>query len=431
MSPGDDPTSILARLKQLHPRLIDLSLDRVFRLLARLGNPHERLPPVIHVAGTNGKGSTVAFLRALLAAHGRTAHTYTSPHLVRFNERIVVAGREIDDRALTLLLGRCEAANDGAPITFFEITTAAAFLAFAEAPADFTILETGLGGRLDATNVVSKPALTVITPVSIDHRTYLGDTLPEIAWEKAGILKAGVAAVIARQPPEAMAVIADRAAAVGAPLACEGTDWTVAIGAGGMTWRSAGRSWALPTPALPGMHQLENAGTAIAALDRLPGIDPTAERVAAGLRSAVWPARLQRLSKGALARLLPAGWQLWLDGGHNPGAAAVLVAQLRQWRDRPCYAVIGMLQTKDADGFIEPLAPCLDAIVAVGIPDEAASFDAEALAALIGHHHRDVAACRQVRAALDDLANRRGPARVLICGSLYLAGQVLLENDGA
>lgn len=431
MKAGDDPSTILARLKQLHPRLIDLSLDRVFRLLERLGNPQDRLPPVVHVAGTNGKGSTVAFLKALLAAYGRTAHVYTSPHLVRFNERIAVAGQEIDDQALALLLARCEAANDGQPITFFEITTVAAFLAFAEMPADFTLLETGLGGRLDATNVITRPAATVITPISIDHSSYLGDTLSSIAHEKAGILKSGVVGVIAAQEPDAMQVIAARAAAVGAPLISEDDDWTVSVSEGGMIWRNGGRTWDLPAPALQGRHQLQNAGTAIAALTQLPGIRLDASSVAAGIGSAVWPARLQRLARGPLARLLPPDWELWLDGGHNPGAATVLAEQLREWRDRPCYAVIGMLQTKDADGFIAPLAPLLSAIAAVAIPDEAASFETPALAALLRCRHADVIESNSVEEGLVTLVNRRGPARVVICGSLYLAGQVLATNGEA
>jgi folylpolyglutamate synthase/dihydrofolate synthase len=430
-----DPASILERLKRLHPRVIDLSLDRVLRLLDRLGNPHERMPPVVHVAGTNGKGSTVAFLRSMLAAHGRTAHVYTSPHLVRFNERIVVAGSAIDDLRLSALLDRCERVNDGQPITFFEITTAAAFLAFAETPADYTLLETGLGGRLDATNVVARPALTVITPVSIDHRSYLGDTIEAIAAEKAGILKSGVAAVVTRQEPGAMQAITARAAVVGAGLVREGTDWTVAAGDGGMRWDCGDRSWVLPAPALPGAHQLQNAGTALAALAALPGIEIDRDNVASGLGRVHWPARLQRLDGnragrglGRLARLLPDGWELWLDGGHNPGAATVLAAQLEHWRDRPRYAVIGMLQTKDADGFIAPLAGCLDAVVAIAIPDEPASFDAGSLAALIGRHHTDATTAESLERALDRLSGRPGPARVLICGSLYLAGHVLAAD---
>ncbi len=425
-----DPGAILTRLQALHPRLIDLSLDRVYRLLQRLGDPHRYLPPVVHVAGTNGKGSTVAFLRAMLAAHGRTTHVYTSPHLVRFNERIVVADRIIDDQALTTLLARCEAANDGAPITFFEITTVAALLAFAEMPADFTLLETGLGGRLDATNVVDRPALTVITPISIDHRTYLGETLGEIAFEKAGILKPGVACVVAAQPPAAAQVIASRAEAVGAPLVQEVHEWSVRASGDGMQWRADGieDAWDLPAPVLPGAHQRQNGGVAITALHRLLGIAAERERVAAGLRSAVWPARLQHLARGSLAALLPADWELWLDGGHNPGAAEVLATQLRQWQDRPCYGVIGMLQTKDAAGFVAPLTPLFDTMVTVDIPDEPASFAAEALATLIRSCGAKALACDDIRGALAAIGRQRGRARVLICGSLYLAGHVLAAN---
>jgi dihydrofolate synthase/folylpolyglutamate synthase len=449
---------ILARLQRLHPKVIDLSLGRVLHLLQRLGNPQQRLPPVIHVAGTNGKGSTIAFLRAILQAHSQSAHVYTSPHLVRFNERIVVAGREITDPALALLLQRCEEANAGAPITFFEITTAAAFLAFAETPADVTLLETGLGGRLDATNVCDRPAVTAITPISLDHQGYLGDTIPAIAAEKAGILKPGVPCVVATQPPEAAAVITARAGALGIPLALQSeavaecnhnrfsrpgkaaslahagacrSEWQVAPAGTGFRFRDAALDWQLPLPTLPGLHQLTNAGTAIAVLRCLPRFSLDEATVARGLQAASWPARLQHLSSGRLARALPAGWELWLDGGHNPGAAAVLADQLSRWRDRPRYLVIGLLASKDAEGFVQPLARHCEAAVAVAIPGEAGSLSAEALAALTANAGLPITPAADMVRALAILATRPGPARVLVCGSLYLAGSVLAANGAA
>lgn len=429
MSSAGDPASILQRLKGLHPKLIDLSLGRVLRLLDRLGNPQQRLPPVVHVAGTNGKGSTVAFLRAVLAAHGRSTHVYTSPHLVRFNERIVVAGRQIDDASLAEALQRCETANAGEPITFFEITTAAAFLAFSETKADFTLLETGLGGRLDATNVIGTPAVSVITPISIDHCAYLGETLSAIAGEKAGILKPGVPCVVAGQEAEAQSAVERRAVEIGAPLVCEGRDWQVDTRPDGMTWRRDARAWTFPQPSLAGRHQQQNAALAITTCDVLPGLDLDTTRVAAGLGRGAWPARLQRLTHGGLARLLPDDWELWLDGGHNPGAALVLAEQLRQWRDRPCYAVIGMLETKDASGFLAPLVSHMAAVVTVCIPDEPAAIAARALGLIAKAHSANVRIGESVTDALRGLAHEKGPARVLICGSLYLAGHVLAEND--
>ncbi len=449
--------AILDRLTGLHPKRIDLSLGRIERLLDRLGRPQDRLPPVVHVAGTNGKGSTIAFLRAIFAAAGARVHVYTSPHLVRFTERIVVAGREVEDAMLAELLEECEAANAGEPITFFEITTAAAFLAFVRVPADVTLLETGLGGRLDATNVVGAPALTAITSISCDHQDFLGGTLSEIAGEKAGILKPGVPCVLAAQPEAVAQVIRSRAAALHAPLLQEGEDWS-AEGAGdgrrlrfgifnkvlapnfvarpgsGSERASPGVSALdvldLPAPGLAGAHQWQNAGVAVACALTLAGrfaIDEAA--IASGLAAVRWPARLQRLSEGPLAALLPSGWELWLDGGHNPGAAEVLARQLVRWGDRPCHLVFGMLRTKDADTFLASLAPYVASAATVGIPGEAASLSAEEARTAVSRHGIPAHAAASVDAALCSLAERRpAPARVLICGSLYLAGSVLAEN---
>ena len=434
---------VLDRLKGLHPKVIDLSLDRVHRLLAALGHPERKLPPVVHVAGTNGKGSTIAFLRAMLEAASYRVHVYTSPHLVRFHERIRLGrhqgGRLIDDDHLAALLEECEIANAGNPITFFEVTTVAALLAFSRVPADVVLLETGLGGRLDATNVVAKPAVTAITRISYDHRQFLGDSLLEIGSEKAGIFKPGVPVVLAPQPEaDALRALKLRANAIGAPI----QSWSVQERPDGFRFESARRQLDLPMPGLAGVHQITNAGVAIACLDHLPlAVDD--EAVRKGLATVEWPARLQRLTRGPLAESLPPGWELWLDGGHNDSAGEVLARQAVDWSRGqsgtgrsecspalPLFVIYGMLSSKDPFEFLGPLAPFIHSLRAVAIPGEEASFTAEEsceTAKLCGI--RDHAAADNVDAALADLvANRPGPARVLICGSLYLAGTVLAEN---
>ncbi|CAO3376871.1 bifunctional folylpolyglutamate synthase/dihydrofolate synthase [Azospirillum argentinense] len=421
---------VLDRLKGLHPKVIDLSLDRVHRLLAALGHPERRLPPVVHVAGTNGKGSTLAFLRAMLEAAGLRVHVYTSPHLVRFHERIRLAGTLIDDDRLAALLEECEVANGGGPITFFEVTTVAALLAFAREPADVVLLETGLGGRLDATNVVDRPAVTAITRISYDHRQFLGDTLEAIAGEKAGIFKPGVPAVIFPQPAEEAArTLAIRAETVGAPV----PRWSVTPTEGGFRFESDRRRIDLPQPGLAGAHQIVNAGVALACLDHLPVVVDDAA-VRRGLAAVEWPARLQRLTRGPLAESLPAGWELWLDGGHNDSAGEVLAIQAARWAaeepGRPLLLVYGMLASKEPREFLGPLAPFVTAARTVAIPGEEASLTAEDTAAATrACGIADSAAAADVGSALEDLAGRvDGPARVLICGSLYLAGTVLAEN---
>ncbi|KAA1057825.1 bifunctional folylpolyglutamate synthase/dihydrofolate synthase [Azospirillum argentinense] len=421
---------VLDRLKGLHPKVIDLSLDRVHRLLAALGHPERRLPPVVHVAGTNGKGSTLAFLRAMLEAAELRVHVYTSPHLVRFHERIRLAGTLIDDDRLAALLEECEAANGGGPITFFEVTTVAALLAFAREPADVVLLETGLGGRLDATNVVDRPAVTAITRISYDHRQFLGDTLEAIAGEKAGIFKPGVPAVIFPQPAEEAArTLAIRAETVGAPV----PGWSVTPTEGGFRFESDRRRIELPLPGLAGAHQILNAGVALACLDHLPvKVDDAAVR--RGLAAVEWPARLQRLTRGPLAEALPAGWDLWLDGGHNDSAGEVLAIQAARWAEeepkRPLLLVYGMLASKEPREFLGPLAPFVTVARTVAIPGEEASLPAEDTAAATrACGIADSAAAADVGSALEDLTGRvDGPARVLICGSLYLAGTVLAEN---
>ncbi|MGE4326068.1 MAG: folylpolyglutamate synthase/dihydrofolate synthase family protein, partial [Pseudodonghicola sp.] len=330
----------------LHPKIIDLTLDRVWRLLAALDNPQDRLPPVIHVAGTNGKGSTQAMIRAGLEGAGLVAHAYTSPHLARFHERIRVAGELISEPALSAVLDECYAANDGGSITYFEITTCAALLAFARTPADYTLLEVGLGGRLDATNVIAKPALTIITPVSIDHEAFLGDTLAKIAFEKAGILKRGVPCVVGPQEEEAMEVIEAQAARLGAPLIAHGQHWHVQREGDRLIYQDERGLLDLPLPNLPGAHQLQNAGAALAALRHL-GLGE--EACEAAVTRAYWPARLQRLKTGPLVEAAP-GAELWLDGGHNPAAGIVLGAHLQSLPKRPTHLICGMLNTKDVKG---------------------------------------------------------------------------------
>jgi dihydrofolate synthase/folylpolyglutamate synthase len=423
------PTSdrVLERLGRLHPKLIDLSLGRVERLLAALGNPQDGLPPVVHVAGTKGKGSTVAMMRASIEAAGYRVHAYISPHLVRFHERIRLTGRLIDEEALIALLEECERANRDAPITFFEITTAAAFLAFARTPADIVLLEVGLGGRLDATNVV-RPAVTAITPVSLDHQAFLGDTVAAIASEKAGILKPGVTGVIAPQLAEAAAAIEVRAKAVSAPLYRARHEWRCEASGGGM--RYEGERWRLdlPLPSLIGAHQVVNAGTAIACLERLSGFDIPIDAIANGLRHIDWPARLQLLRRGPLVEAVPPGWELWLDGGHNPLAGEILGDVAAGWRDRPLYLVVGMMNTKDAAGFIAPLATHARALWAVTIPGEKNALPAEAIAAAAGSAGLPAQTADSVLTAIRDIPLHDGNGRVLICGSLYFAGKVLAEN---
>ena len=440
---------VLQRLMALHPKKIDLSLGRIERLLAALGSPQQKLPQVVHVAGTNGKGSTIATLRACLEAGGYRVHVYTSPHLVRFHERIRVAGKLIEEDALLALLEECEEANRGEPITFFEITTAAAFLAFARTPADAVLLEVGLGGRLDATNVIARPAATAITPVSLDHQAFLGDTIAAIAGEKAGILKPGVPAIIGPQPDEAETIIETRASELGAPFFRWALEWScepkppknltggegaraqsARAGEGGGEMQYRGNRWRLdlPLPSLPGMHQIANAGAALACLEQMPQFALSPAALAEGLRHIDWSARMQRLTQGPLVDLLPRGWELWLDGGHNPAAGDVIADVAKGWHDRPLDLVVGMLKTKDASGFLAPLASHTRTLRAVTIPGEENPHPAAEIvtsARSVGIAAREAAS---VDAAICDAVQQPGPARILICGSLHLAGIVLADN---
>jgi dihydrofolate synthase/folylpolyglutamate synthase len=421
---GAGSDAILSRLMGLHPKIIDLTLDRMQRLLAALGHPERRVPRVIHVAGTNGKGSTVAMLRAGLESTGARVHVYTSPHLARFHERIRLAGDLIAEDHLSALLDECEAANGGAPITFFEITTVAAFLAFARVPADWLLLEVGLGGRLDATNVVERPALTVITPVSLDHQQYLGETVGAIAAEKAGILKRGVPCVVGPQMPEGLAAIEARAARLGAPLMVHGEHWHAWEERGRLVFQDEAGLLDLPRPALPGPHQIQNGGAAVMALRRL-GLGE--DVCAAAMQRVEWPARMQRLRRGPLASLAP-GVELWLDGGHNPAGGQALAATLAGMAPRPTWAICGMLNTKDVAGYMRPLAPHLAGLRAVSIPGEKNTLAAAETAAAARTAGILADEAEGVAAALQAIAARDPAARVLICGSLYLAGSVLREN---
>ncbi len=432
---------ILDRLNGLHPKLIDLALDRIERLLAALGHPEEKLPPVVHIAGTNGKGSTLAYLRAMAEAAGMRVHVYTTPHLVRFNERIRLAGELIGDLEFAAALEECERANAGQPITFFEITTAAAFLAFARHPADLCLLETGLGGETDATNVVSRPALTLLTTISFDHQAYLGNTIAAIASAKAGIMKRGVTSIAAAQDADALDVFAARGAALEAPLLVEGRDWRVTPTADGLRVAYRGRALDLPRPNLPGAHQVLNAGLATAAaleLNRLDILPRTLDdaAIAQGLTHADWPARMQRLVRGPLVDRLPAGWELWLDGAHNPAGAQTAAAMADAWAGEPnrlpLDLVVGILDTKDARGMFAPLAGRVRRMRTVTIPGAPHALSADALATIAAANGLPARAAGSVDAALCELVAAHGdanrPARVLICGSLYLAGAVLAEN---
>ncbi len=437
MTAASSSDAILERLTRLHPKAIDLSLDRMRALLAKLGDPQLRLPPVFHVAGTNGKGSTCAYLRAFLEAAGQRVHVYSSPHLVRFHERIRLAGSLVSEDALQMLLDECERAAGETPITFFEITTAAALLAFARVPADALILEVGLGGRLDATNVIDAPLVSVITPVGLDHQHYLGDTIELIAAEKAGIVKQGAPIVVGVQSEEAFSVIAEEARRLDAPLIAWGQDFSAHEEHGRMVFQDGDGVLDLPLPKLFGGHQIQNAGLAIAAIKAQSRFTVTEEQIEAGLGAVAWPARMQRITFGPLTADAPEGAEIWLDGGHNPHAGAAIaaaLADLEETRPRPLYLIVGMLNTKDPAGFFTHFRGLARHVSTVAIPGEpnamgaGALYDAARAAGLRADPAEDIGdAIDQIgaRVMLDD---DETPPRILICGSLYLAGQVLRQN---
>jgi len=434
MTPID---SIVARLTALHPKRIDLSLERIERLLAALDHPERKLPPVIHIAGTNGKGSVIAFLRAMLEAAGQRVHVYTSPHLVRINERYRLGaageGQLVSDDELAAVMTECEGANGDAPITVFEITTAVGLMLFARHPADVLLMEVGLGGRLDATNVIEHPLATVITPISIDHTEFLGDTLEKIATEKAGILKRGTPAIVAAQHRDALAVIERQAAKIGAPLKIAGEDWTATEERGRLVYQDEAGLLDLPPPKLYGRHQFENAGLAIATLRTLAAFKLTPAAYEAGMVKADWPARLHRLGQGPLVAQAPEGSEVWLDGGHNPEggrAIAAALADLEERVSRPLVLIVGMLASKDCEGFLSNFTGLARRMIAVPVPHVEKSMSAEAVAdaaraiGLPATSRDNLSEALEVARKLD----LDPPPRILITGSLYLAGEVLREN---
>ena len=435
MTPPID--AIVARLTALHPKRIDLSLDRIERLLAALDHPERKLPPVIHVAGTNGKGSTIAFLRAILEAAGKRVHVYISPHLVRFNERYRLGqsgeGVLVSDAELSATLEECERVNAGAPITVFEITTAVGLLLFARHPADVLLMEVGLGGRLDATNVVEHPLATIVTRIAIDHTDFLGPTLDKIATEKAGILKRGTPAIVAAQARDALAAIERQAAKLNVPLKIAGEDWTATEERGRLVYQDEAGLLDLPAPKLYGRHQFENAGLAIAALRAIKPFKISPAAYEAGMIKADWPARLQRLAQGRLVDLAPAGSELWLDGGHNPDggrAIAAALADLEERVSRPLVLIVGMLASKDCEGFLGNFTGLVRRMIAVPVPGAEKSMSVEAVADAARAIGLPATSRDNLIEALD--AARKldldPPPRILITGSLYLAGEVLREN---
>lgn len=415
--------AILARMMALHPKIIDLTLDRVWRLLAALDNPQDKLPPVIHIAGTNGKGSTQAMIRAGLEGWGKSVHAYTSPHLARFHERIRLAGDLISEDHLTQVLDECYSANGDESITYFEITTVAGLLAFSRTPADYTLLEVGLGGRLDATNVIT-PEVSVITPISIDHEQFLGNTLAKIAGEKAGIIKRGVPVVVGPQAEEAMEVIEDTAMRLGAPVIAYGQHWHVHEERGRLVYQDERGLLDLPLPNLMGAHQIQNAGAALAVLRHLGADEAACEAAVVG---AQWPARMQRLKTGPLVEIAGAA-ELWLDGGHNAAAGIALADVLANLPKRPTHLICGMLNTKDVTGYLRPLAAEATSLTAVSIPGEAATLSAEETEAAAKSVDLQADTAENVTEALKAILARDPSSRVLICGSLYLAGAILREN---
>ncbi len=415
---------ILERMMALHPKIIDLTLDRMWRCLHAVGDPHLTVPPTIHVAGTNGKGSTQAMIRAGIEAAGQTAHAYTSPHLARFHERIRVAGEIIKEDRLSAYLDEVYESNNGGSITYFEITTVAAFLAFAREAADWTLLEVGLGGRHDATNVIDRPALTIVTKIDLDHQQFLGETIPKIAYQKAGIIKQGVPVVIGPQHSEALDVIEREAIRFSAQQLTYGQHWHVGEENGRLIYQDESGLLDLPLPNLRGAHQLGNAGMAIAALRHLGFGDDACE---GAVTNAYWPARMQRLRSGPLIDRAGEA-EVWLDGGHNPAAGAALADTLAGLPKRRTHMICGMLSTKDVVGYLKPLAAQAETLHAIAIPDETATLPAEDTAAAAKEVGLSAFIAGSVEHAMDQILEEDPDARVLICGSLYLAGAVLREN---
>lgn len=420
---------ILDRINTLYPKLIDLSLGRIKALLSHLGHPENKLPPVIHVAGTNGKGSTCATLRAIGEAAGWRVHVMTSPHLITVTERFCVAGQLVSETDLITALEEIERINAGAPITVFEALTAAGFLLFANTPADLAIIEVGLGGRYDATNVLQHPAACAITSISHDHEAFLGNTLDAIATEKAGIFKPHAPAVTGFQPDLVMAVLRDKAQKTKTPLFCRGRNWTLTPSTNDMLFTDSIGSLTLPSPALLGPWQVDNTGLAVATMRQMAlhtglQIPTTAWE---GIRHVSWAARMQHLT-GTLAHRLPPSWELWLDGGHNPGASVALAQALALWNDRPLHLIVGMKQSKNASGFLTPLIPYATSLWAIREPDQYLALPVEEIVKASNGKAQIGPTLTQ---ALEKITEQHGntPARVLICGSLYLAGITLKKDE--
>ena len=435
---GPAVNALLTKLATRRPKIIDLSLGRMMRVLARLGDPHEKLPPVLHVAGTNGKGSTIAFMRSILHAAGIKAHVYISPHLVRFNERIILAGTEITDDHLLQVLGRCDVVAGDEPLTYFEAISCAAFLAFADVPADVVILETGLGGRLDATNIIDAPLASIITPIGIDHQAWLGDSLAQIAMEKAGIIKKNRPVIIGKQHKEALEVLEHRALALGAPSHIFGQEWHTRLEQGRLIYEDENSLGDYEPPRLFGAHQIDNAGLAVATL-KAAGLAPDDKLISDGIANTFWPARLQRLKSGPLVRRAAAmagdGIELWLDGGHNPHAASIIaraMADLEERNPKPLVLISAMQDKKDMKGFFAAFADIAACVYTIKADIEGAG-DPELVAAAAQHAGLPASACHNILDALEQaIANGatspEGAPRILICGSLYLAGELLQEN---
>ena len=416
---------ILNRMMDLHPKVIDLTLDRVWSLLEALGNPQNNLPKVIHIAGTNGKGSTLSMLRAGLNEIGLKTHAYTSPHLVRFHERIQLHDNFIDENALTEILDECYSANKNRPITYFEITTCAAILAMSRKKADYVLLEVGLGGRLDATNVIARPALTIITPVSLDHEQFLGNTIKQIAGEKAGIIKPFCPVVIGKQNKDALEVITEKAFEQKAPILAQGREWHIKEAANSILYKDENKMMELPKPNLLGTHQIQNAGIAIAALTHL--IEKK-EAFYGAVSKAKWPARMQKLSTGPILKALGHS-DVWLDGGHNPAVGRALASCLSTHNKKPTVLICGMLKTKDVAGYLSPFSNLVEFLAAVSIPNEQNTLSAGETAKHANGLGIKSKSFRSISEGIQFVANQFPNCQVLICGSLYLAGHILSENQ--
>lgn len=412
---------ILERLLSLHPKVIDLSLDRMYDILDKLGNPHHNLPPIIHVAGTNGKGSTISYIRSILEKANLSIHVYTSPHLVRFNERIRLAGKLIDEVYLQKILEQCEEANNGEPITYFEITTAAAFKAFADNPADVLILEVGLGGRLDATNVIDKPLCSVITPISLDHEQFLGTEIKQIANEKAHIAKTNCPVIVGQQIDEARIKVEKIIDQINALLV---NDWDYEQNNDGFTYHDQFGTLKLPNPNLNGLHQISNAALAIATLRHQTKFKLNINHYINGITSAKWPARMQNISESRYGKLLPVGSELWIDGGHNPAAGKVIADT---FKNEELILICGMMSNKNTAGYLEPLAPITKELFGIHVEGEA-SYSATEIVKFAWALNITAETALNVENALRKI-KAKDPVKVLICGSLYLSGQVLNDND--